>query len=132
MIGYLRSKGKKVYLLLAFPTSNEVDPLAVLDRRLTGSFSIKSYVFSKSDFLNLKGTMPFSQKELINRIETKALESGAEVVSPMDALQRNDEFPWHEGLKPCYRDGAHYTASFIRERASFLDKLISPENPPHH
>ncbi len=124
MILFLRGKGKKVYLVLSFPTNNEVDPLATVQRSLIGNFSIKKVRFSKREFLDLKGSMSITQQELMNRFEVMAVEAGAELIKPMDALEKNGEFPWRDGMTPYFHDGAHYTASFMRKNAMFLDKLI--------
>lgn len=127
MICFLRDQKRKVYLLLSFPTSTEVDPLSMVHRSLTGDFSIKSFRFSKNEFLEQKGLMPISQQELMDKLEAIAIKSGAEVIRPMDYLEKNGEFPWHDGLTPYFRDQAHYTASFIRKRADFLDKVIETQ-----
>ena len=129
MIRFLRGQGKKVCLLLSFPTNNEVDPLATVHRSLTGNFSIKPVHFSKKEFLDLKGSMPINQRELMDRFEVMAVEAGAEVIKPMDALEKNGEFPWHDDMTPYFRDGAHYTASFMRKNAAFLDRLIELQKP---
>jgi peptidoglycan/LPS O-acetylase OafA/YrhL len=129
MILFLRGQGKKVYLLLSFPTNNEVDPLATVERSLTGNFSIKKVHFAKKEFLDLKGLMSITQQELMNRFEVMAVEAGAEVIKPMDVLEKNGEFPWRDGMTPYFHDGAHYTASFMRKNAFFLDKLIELQGP---
>jgi hypothetical protein len=127
MIRFLRMQGKSVCLILSFPTSTQVDPLSIVQRGLTGDFVIKPFRFYKKEFLDLKGLMPITQEELMNKFETMATASGAEVIRPMDALEKNGEFPWHDGMTPYFRDGAHYTASFMRKNAVFLDKLIETQ-----
>jgi hypothetical protein len=129
MIGFLRDQKRKVYLLLSFPTSTEVDPLSMVHRSLAGDFSIKSFRFSKNEFLEQKGLMTISQQELMDKLEAIAIKSGAEVIRPMDYLEKNGEFPWHDGLTPYFRDGSHYTASFMRKNAGFLDRLIELQKP---
>jgi peptidoglycan/LPS O-acetylase OafA/YrhL len=131
MIRFLKEQGKKVYIILNFPTNGQVDPLAMLHRSLMGEFSIKPYHFYAKEFLGMKGLMPFTQGDLMNKLEATAVASGAEVVSPMDALQKEGEFVWHDGLSPYFHDGSHFSATFMRERASFLDKLITSEDPYH-
>jgi len=129
MIRFIRGQGKTVCLLLSFPTSLEVDPLAMVQRGLTGNFSIKPFRFSKKEFLEAKGLMPISQQDLMNQFEDMAVTSGAEVIRPMDYLEKNGEFPWHDGVTPYFRDGSHYTASFMRKNAGFLDRLIELQKP---
>jgi len=129
IILFIRGQGKTVHLLLSFPTSMEVDPLAMVQRHLTGNFSIKPFHFSKKEFLDVKGLMQISQQELMDKLQAIAIKSGAEVISPMDYLEKNGEFPWHDGPTPYFRDQAHYTASFMRKNTSFLDKLIEIKQP---
>jgi hypothetical protein len=107
----------------------EVDPLAMVQRGLAGNFSIKPFHFSKKEFLDVKGLMQISQQELMNKLGAAGIKSGAEVISPMDALEKDGEFPWHDGVTPYFRDGSHYTASFMRKNAGFLDKLIEIQKP---
>jgi peptidoglycan/LPS O-acetylase OafA/YrhL len=126
VISGLSAKGKKVYLILGFPTSDAVDPLASVHRSLTGEFSIHPFHFYVSDFLQMNGLMPFSQAELMKKIENLAVASGAAVIKPIDALQKNGEFPWHDGLQPYYHDGSHFTATYMKENASFLDLVMTP------
>jgi len=129
MIRFLREQGKRVYLLLSFPSCMEVDPLAKVQRDLAGNFSIKPFHFSKKEFLDVKGFMSISQQEIMNKLEVTGINSGAEVISPMDALEKDGEFPWHDGVTPYFHDGSHYTASFMRKNAGFLDRLIEIQKP---
>lgn len=128
MISSLRQQGRQVCVLLSFPTSGEADPLAMVRRSLTGDFSIREYHFSAKDFLGQKGLMPFTQGELMERLEGVVIAAGAQVIRPMDALQKGGEFPWHDGRTPYYHDGSHYTASFMRRNAGFLDPVFTGQD----
>ena len=129
MINSLTREGKKVYLILGFPTSLEVDPLAIVKRSLMGNFSIKSFHFYVRDFLAANGRMNFSQEQLTKKIEAIATASGAKTINPVDFLQKDGEFGWHDDCLPYFYDGCHFSASFMREWAIFLDNVILVKEP---
>jgi SGNH domain (fused to AT3 domains) len=55
-----------------------------------------------------------------------AARTGARVIDPYDYLCRNGFCPaFDEAGQPIYKDEDHLRAAFVREKASFIDRVLS-------
>jgi len=119
-------EGKRVFLILNIPTSDLADPKLMLDRDLDGEIHIKQWQLTVKEFRDVRGKMPISQGELMDKMVRIGIESGAEIINPMDYLSSEGVCLRFYENKPMYHDGSHLRAEYVRDHALYLDKTILP------
>jgi peptidoglycan/LPS O-acetylase OafA/YrhL len=119
----LRGQGKTVYLLLPIPIDASLDPERMIRRRLS------LYPFAVSFAIPDRPGMPAGKPgvpALQERLRMIAARTGARVIDPYDYLCRNGFCPaFDEAGQPIYKDEDHLRAAFVREKASFIDRVLS-------
>ena len=119
-------KGKQVYLILNIPTSDSFDPKFLINRSFSGRFWVAPHVFTENEFYSVRCSAELTQGEIIDSLTQVASSAGAKVINPMSYLtQKGVCFRFFEG-SPIYRDGSHLRASFVRDKATYLDETILP------
>jgi hypothetical protein len=126
MMERLRQEGKKVYLILNAPTDGDADPILRIKRSLFGKFQIVQSHQTTEAFNEVKGEMPYTQGKLMEQLARAAQRASAEVINPLDYLAPEGAFPQFDGGRPVYHDTDHLTATYMRDRASYLDRTILP------
>jgi hypothetical protein len=126
MMERLHQQGKTVYLILNAPTDGDADPVLRIKRSLLGNFQVVQSHQTTKAFNEVKGEMPYTQGKLMDRLANVAHRAGAEVINPLDYLAPEGAFPQFDQGKPVYHDPDHLTATYMRDRASYLDRTILP------
>jgi peptidoglycan/LPS O-acetylase OafA/YrhL len=115
----LTASGKNVFIILSNPRLTAFDPVSMIPARLPGIQKPAPRLFvTRSDILDKKGAVTARLREV-------AAESGARLIDPLAVLCSGDRCPtvWRGGA-PVYIDDSHMSASFVRERATFLDSVF--------
>jgi peptidoglycan/LPS O-acetylase OafA/YrhL len=123
LAGFTRA-GKRVFLLLDIPASPEVDPLRSFSRR----FSLRAFAF---EYVLGSGE---SRQALVDeyggsvlRLRAIAQNAGAQVIDPYEFLCSADKCPAVQpNGDPIYKDSDHLSASFVRDHAGFIDRVLEP------
>ena len=126
MLKNLVSNKKKVYIINNIPTGPLFDPKLIIVRSINGEMSFDSRDININDFRNIKGQMPISQGELMDKIAAISEKSGAKLINPLDYLVKDGLCLRFLNGIPIYSDRAHLRASFVRHHAIYLDETIAP------
>jgi hypothetical protein len=115
----LRAAGKTVYVILSNPAGKEFDPSLRLPSRLPWRNARPVADQVPLDEV-LRRTAPVKV-----RLERAAAIGGASVIDPVEALCSDSGCPTiaNDG-SPLYMDDNHLRASFVRERARFIDQIM--------
>lgn len=126
LIKNFSEKGKHVYLILNAPTNDSFDPKFMVKRSISGEFWVPPHVFTKDNYNQIKLSAEMTHGEIIDNLTRIAVAAGAKVINPMNYLtQAGVCFRFVDGI-PIYRDGIHLRASFVRNKATYLDETILP------
>ena len=118
----LVSARRRVFIMLSSPTSTSFQPVFPFEVRLSLHAPQRvSYGGSRID----AGPFEAFVAPLASRLRSIAAQTGARIVDPRPALCDGMVCPsaGPDGL-PLYIDSNHLGASFVRERASFLDEML--------
>lgn len=118
-ISELTSAGKKVYVVLANPNSIAYRPTSLLRGRLP-------YLSSRDPVTSIPRKTHESFEAFTNsQLRALASQTGAVIIDPADYLCGPAECsvigPTGD---PIYKDGNHMRASFARDHASFIDRVL--------
>ena len=118
-IGSLKEAGKRVYIVLSNPQSVSYRPTSLLPGRLP-SLSQTRLVTT----IDRKSAEDFSA--FVNtRLRKVAERTGAEIIDPADYLCDATSCPTVDSSgQPIYKDSNHMRASFAREHATFIDRVV--------
>ena len=118
----LHQQGKTVYLLLPIPLGEPLDPERMIHRHLSlyplgVSFAVPSLPgISAGDA---------SVLTIQAHLRTIAARTGSLVIDPYEYLCRNGFCPaFDDAGQPMYKDESHLRAAFVREHASFIDRVL--------
>jgi peptidoglycan/LPS O-acetylase OafA/YrhL len=120
IVSTLVHRGKKVYVVLNIPVSEDLDPANLVERSLMYGFRMKqTRVDERSIVERFAPVMP--------KLAAAALESGAVVIDPIQFLCDGHACSavTTDGY-PIYRDRSHLRPSFARDFVSYLDGTVSP------
>jgi peptidoglycan/LPS O-acetylase OafA/YrhL len=123
MIKSLRSRGMAVYIILSIPSGPGLAPRDGLRRSWTGALEIVPTSLDRHTF---DERWAVSRSELIDI----ARATGSTIIDPMASLCNLRDCPSQtpDGLN-IYRDAAHLSATYVRDRALFIDQtLLHPLN----
>jgi peptidoglycan/LPS O-acetylase OafA/YrhL len=108
--------GKRVYVILASPVSPKLDPRRLVSRR---DGHIESQLLPLREFLADTGAS-------IDAVRDVATRSGAIVIDPLPVLCAGGTCPaMTVGGRAIYRDGSHLRPFYVREHASFVDRVLN-------
>ncbi len=108
-------RGKRVYLILASPAAPRFDPRRMVSRR---DGHIETRDMPVSEFLAVAGSA-------IREIREAAVRSGAWIIDPLPVLCPGGVCPAVTANgRAIYRDATHLRASYVREHAVFLDRVL--------
>jgi peptidoglycan/LPS O-acetylase OafA/YrhL len=118
----LHEQGKTVYLLLPIPLGEALDPERMIHRHLSlhplgVNFAIPS----------LPGISAGDASVLAIQAQLRmiAARTGSRVIDPYEYLCRNGFCPAFDNAgQPMYKDESHLRATFVREHASFIDRVL--------
>ena len=115
----LRNAGKDVVLVLGIPNGGELDPLAGITRSLWGTVTLRPAELSRHMLDDRYG-------EIGRQLIEAAQRAGAAVIDPVAALCDAETCPAQtpDGI-PIFKDSSHLRASFVRNRADFIDRVIA-------
>jgi peptidoglycan/LPS O-acetylase OafA/YrhL len=115
----LSDSGKRVYVVLDNPVDSAFDPASMLRSRLPG-------FRAKDPLTSVPRSRVVERSRAVNaRLIRAARIGGATVIDPVDFLCGPTACPTvsNQG-KPIYRDNNHMRASFVRERATYIDSVL--------
>jgi peptidoglycan/LPS O-acetylase OafA/YrhL len=116
----LRNAGKNVFIVLSNPQSVAYNPTSLLPGRLP--FTSKYKPVKAIPRSGHEGFASFTNSHL----REIAAATGAVVITPADYLCTKTECPTvDEKGNPLYKDGNHMRASFVRDHATFIDRIDS-------
>ena len=112
MDGLVRS-GKHVYLILNIPVGKGLDPRA------------RAYWYGETPVAVTKGEVAASLEPVDSKLRRIAKEASASVIDPLEFLCDTTQCPAvsNEG-KSIYHDMWHLRPSYVRDKVTFLDKLL--------
>ena len=116
----LTTKGKKVFLVGNIPSHGAMDPRKLFDRAGT-DFKLDKKLLASGVARN-----EFARIEEINRqLALVAADSGAIFINPFDYVCDSRHCPMftREGHL-IYKDQDHFSVSFVKERARFIDPVM--------
>lgn len=116
----LVSNDKKVFVILNIPIGGEIDPKHIVKRNLYDFPNIFHITTSGIDRYKIDKMYGSIQREL----SELSIQSGAEVINPMDYLcdERCDALD--SSGDPIYKDSAHLRPRFVRKNATFIDRTV--------
>jgi peptidoglycan/LPS O-acetylase OafA/YrhL len=120
MIAELTRHGKRVFLLLQSPRTEELGPRRMVRRSLVDlSFAVAPPVVMRA---SVEGYVRAFEPSLAKA----AASAGAKVIDPLDWLCGSETCPGLDADgEPIYRDGfGHLNPPYVREHVAFLDSLI--------
>lgn len=125
MIAELKTKRKKVYLVLNIPSGYAIDPSAIIKR-----YNFFWDLIIKEQDNNRKYWA--TQEEVTDYLRTctqdlikVGMENGAEIINPVDFLCDGEKCHLvNEEGRPLYKDRSHLSASGARSDAKFIDKTL--------
>jgi hypothetical protein len=119
-IKLLTAAGKKVYVVLSNPQAVAYNPTSLVPGRLpTTSDHAVATAIPRSVHENFSA---FTNRHL----REAAARSGAEIIVPADYLCSKTECPTvGANGEPIYKDSNHMRASFARDYATFIDRVIA-------
>ena len=118
-VGALIANGRRVFIVLSNPAGDAFDPASFLPSRLP--------------FRDRRTTLPVSgakgpgrNETTMNRLRRIAARTGAVVIDPVEHLCDSVQCRVVdvEG-RPIYKDDNHLRSSFVRDRATFMDVVLS-------
>ena len=115
----LSDSGKRVYVVLDNPVDSAFDPASMLRSRLPGFRATEPLT-------SVPRSRVVERSRVVNaRLMEAARIGGATVIDPVDFLCGPTACPTvsNQG-KPIYRDNNHMRASFVRERATYIDSVL--------
>ncbi|HUQ98887.1 MAG TPA: acyltransferase family protein [Gemmatimonadaceae bacterium] len=116
----LRNAGKQVFIVLSNPQAAAFNPTSLLPGRLP--FLSKYNPVKSIPRIEHDGFASFTNYHL----RELARATGANVINPADYLCTSTECPTvGSGGDPIYKDGNHMRASFVRDHATWIDKVLS-------
>ncbi|WP_082159044.1 acyltransferase family protein [Chromobacterium sp. LK11] len=118
----LKRLGKNVYIVLSIPIGSELDPKFMIFRGLKHFphlMLMREGGLSRQVINERYGKV---QEDLRKVVES----SGAKAVNPMDFLCNSVVCPSVDGNgEPIYKDGGHLRPAYVRDRARFIDSLLT-------
>ena len=119
------ARGKRVTLVLSFPGHDHLDPIAGLERRLSGITRGEPPPITV-DMLDTVRDV----HELHRRLTEICARHGVEVIDPMRFLCPDGTCIFEDADGPIRYDSWHLRATWVRDRLDFLDHLIVPADEP--
>jgi peptidoglycan/LPS O-acetylase OafA/YrhL len=124
------STGRRVFILLSNPTSARFDPLFLLP--VTARLSIRSpnhlIIERDKQIVDVTDFESFVAP-LMAKLRSIAVQSGAEIIDPRDALCDKMECQTtNDDGMPAYLDSNHLMPSYAREHAVFIDEILLGPN----
>lgn len=120
-IGALVRAGKRVFVILATPASPRLDPRRMIDRKRG---TIAAPALPVGDLLAENGAATAM-------VRSAALAAGAEVIDPIPALCPDGVCPSKSADgRVIYRDSSHFRPFYVRERATYVDRVVASEARP--
>ena len=120
LIEEYRRMGRRVYLILPIPLGDDFDPYHLIVRGVgdLGFRVARTQVHQSKVVAELA--------PLTSRLLTVARSTGATAIDPVAFLCREGECPTlMEDGSPVYKDVSHLRPTYVRERATFLDDIVS-------
>ncbi len=114
-VGELKSAGKKVYIVLPTPISDEFDPKLMIDR-LSNKEIVRTGI-PKSAYTELFAPVIAELKEISRT-------TGAELLDPSAELCRADFCSAYYGGDPIYKDVGHIRPFFVRDHITVFDHVV--------
>jgi peptidoglycan/LPS O-acetylase OafA/YrhL len=125
----MRKKGKKVYLITSFPTSEKHDPATYASpcvRLGTCPLSLDDRVYSRRE------SKALTQK-IDDALASAASQAGAMVLDPYDQLcSASDCNLQSDSSALIYRDAVHISEAYMRQSFKMLDPLLLGSDPSVH
>jgi peptidoglycan/LPS O-acetylase OafA/YrhL len=116
----LKSKNKRVVLMLNIPIGDSLDPKFLVERSVTHPFNFK--IRQGGIVLSQLENKYLAIKTGLIRI---ANENGIETIDPTKYLCKNDICPsLSGGSDPRYKDGFHLRPSFVKNDVNFIDVVM--------
>lgn len=119
-IAKLKSTKKRVFLILNIPMGKELAPRNLISRDLKyfpNVFSISVGEVSRTQLTKSYGKI---ESDLINLAKS----TGAIAINPLDFLCESSCSSVDSEGNPMYKDGSHLRASYVREKADFIDITV--------
>ena len=125
-VSKLVCSGRRVFIVLSNPTSPRFDPLFLLPAaaRLSSPSLDRLIVDSDKQFVDVAPFETFVAP-LMMRLRDIAVQTGATIIDPRSTLC--DEMTCRaidENGVPIHMDSNHFTSSFTRENARFIDEML--------
>ena len=119
LIKELKTKGKKVTILLACPSERRLDPKNMYCRNFFGFSFIPPPKILLSEYQR-------SVEEINFKIRKIAEENGATVIDPVPFLSKDGFLTTESDGNLIYFDNAHIRPSYMRSKIHYIDDVIAP------
>lgn len=119
LITELKDLNKTVYLILNIPIAAIQNPSDKISRKLFKPWQAKmASSFDRKLWLSQSQSMTDTLKWIAASTGTKIIDPAEQLCSDGQCVILDPEG------NPCYKDMAHLTASYVREKAGFLDQIL--------
>ncbi|WP_410498579.1 acyltransferase family protein [Chitinibacter sp. S2-10] len=119
----LIKNGKEVYVILSIPSGTEFDPKSMAKRSLAefpNIFRIQTSGISRDNLERKYGKINQDLKKAVS-------DAGAKIIDPKSSLCTTTQCQAiDEHGEPIFKDSVHLRATFVRERATFIDPVMKP------
>lgn len=122
---YKNDLKKEVIFLLDIPAHRKFDPVLHVDREnfFMNSLGKRTIHIKKRD-PPLKDDILKQQKVFRDSLGIVAKKTGVEIIDPIKFLCEKERCPIYRKEAFIYKDNNHLAASFVKNNASFIDKII--------
>ena len=120
IVSKLVVQGKKTYVILNIPVSEDLAPANLVQRSLLYGFELKRTAIDRRAMVEMLAPV-------VRRLEATARDNGAAVIDPLKFLcEATTCSALTADGYPIYRDRSHLRLSFARDFVVYLDGTISP------